>query len=112
VGLIVDTASVYGLRGWLGLYGAGAAAYCLAATATWLAHRRWTFPGRSGGSARRQWARFLAANLVGFVLNRGTYALLVTFLPLAARQPVIATTAGAVAGMFINFSLSRRLVFR
>src|SRR3954466_1639665 len=63
VGLIVDTASVYGLRGWLGLYGAGAAAYGLAATATWLANRRWTFHGRGSGSAHRQWARFLAANL-------------------------------------------------
>jgi putative flippase GtrA len=30
----------------------------------------------------------------------------------AAAQPVIATSAGAVAGMFVNFSLSRRLVFR
>jgi putative flippase GtrA len=52
------------------------------------------------------------ANMAGFVLNRGTYAILVTVWPLAARQPVLATAAGAVAGMFVNFSLSRRLVFR
>jgi putative flippase GtrA len=60
----------------------------------------------------RQWAMFLLTNMAGFVLNRGTYALLVTFVPLAAAQPVIATSAGAVAGMFVNFGLSRRLVFR
>ena len=29
-----------------------------------------------------------------------------------AREPVIATAAGAIAGMFVNFSLSRLLVFR
>jgi putative flippase GtrA len=45
-------------------------------------------------------------------LNRGTYALLVTFSTAAADQPVIATAAGAVAGLLVNFSLSRRLVFR
>jgi putative flippase GtrA len=55
---------------------------------------------------------FLLSNLLGFVLNRSTYAALVTFMPLAAKQPVIATAAGSVAGMFVNFSLSRRLVFR
>jgi putative flippase GtrA len=38
--------------------------------------------------------------------------LLVTFLAAAASQPVIATAAGAIAGMFVNFGLSRRLVFR
>jgi putative flippase GtrA len=46
------------------------------------------------------------------VLNRGTYAVLVTFVPLCAAEPVWAVAAGAVAGMFLNFSLSRAMVFR
>jgi putative flippase GtrA len=111
-GLVLDTTTVYALRARLGLYGAGLAAYAVGATGTWMLNRLWTFRGQGSGPAHRQWARFLAANSVGFVLNRGTYALLVTFVPLAAAQPVIATSAGAVAGMFINFSLSRRMVFR
>ncbi|MBN8873110.1 MAG: GtrA family protein [Rhodospirillales bacterium] len=111
-GLVVDTATVYALRGPLGLYGAGLAAYATAATTTWLLNRIWTFRGQGSGPAHHQWARFVAANLVGFVLNRGAYVLCVAFIPLAARQPVIATSAGAIAGMFVNFSLSRRLVFR
>ena len=55
---------------------------------------------------------FMLANLGGFVLNRGTYALLVTFVAEAANQPVIAVAAGAIAGLLVNFTLSRRLVFR
>ncbi len=55
---------------------------------------------------------FMLTNLGGFVLNRGTYALLVTYVPLAAEQPVIAILAGTAAGMFVNFFLSRKLVFR
>jgi hypothetical protein len=46
------------------------------------------------------------------VLNRGTYALLVTFVALCAAQPVYAVGAGAIAGMFLNFNLSRAIVFR
>jgi putative flippase GtrA len=111
-GFIVDTVTVYGLRRTLGLYGAGMVAYIVAASINWALNRIWTFRGQGNGPVHRQWAMFMATNLVGFVLNRGTYALLVTFLPAAAEQPVIATAAGAVAGMFVNFSLSRRLVFR
>lgn len=112
MGLIIDTATVYGLRHSLGLYGAGMVAYVTAATANWVLNRIWTFRGQGSGPAHRQWAMFMITNLAGFVLNRGTYAILVTFVAAAADQPVIATSAGAVAGMFVNFSMSRRLVFR
>ena len=119
-GLVVDTATVYALRGRLGLYGAGFAAYGTGATTTWWFNRLWTFRAhteqaraRPGGTrAHRQWALFLLANSAGFVLNRGTYALLVTFVPVCAAQPVLATSAGAVAGMFVNFAMSRSVVFR
>jgi putative flippase GtrA len=110
-GFVIDTVIVYGLRHQLGLYGAGLVSYLVAATCTWLFNRVWTFRGSGSGPAHRQWVRFLAANMVGFALNRGTYALLVTFVPLCAAQPVFATGAGAIAGMFINFGLSRAIVF-
>ena len=111
-GFVVDTATVYGLRGELGLYGAGMVSYVTAATATWLLNRNWTFRGRGTGPAHHQWGRFLGVNILGFTLNRGAYALLITFVPLCAAQPVFATFAGAVAGMFVNFNMSRTLVFR
>jgi putative flippase GtrA len=112
IGFIVDTTTVYGLRHALGLYGAGLVAYVFAASGNWLLNRLWTFRGRGSAPIHRQWAMFMVTNLAGFVLNRGTYAVLVTFVAAAADQPVIATAAGAVAGLSVNFSLSRRLVFR
>lgn len=110
-GFVVDTATVYALRGTLGLYGAGMVSYLLAATSNWALNRAWTFRGQGDGPAHRQWARFMVANLAGFVLNRGTYAALVTWVPLCAAEPVFAVAAGSVAGMFVNFGLSRRMVF-
>ena len=111
-GWMIDTCVVYGLRARLGLYGAGLVSYGVAATFTWLFNRLWTFRGRGTGPVHRQWARFLAVNFVGFTFNRGTYALMVTFVALCAQQPVFATAAGAVVGMFLNFGLSRAIVFR
>jgi putative flippase GtrA len=112
VGFLVDTGTVYALRHPMGLYGAGMLAYGVAATATWMLNRLWTFRGLGSGPAHHQWARFLVVNLGGFVLNRGTYVVLVTFVALCAAQPVYAVGAGAIAGMFLNFSLSRMVVFR
>ncbi len=111
IGFVIDTAVVYALRGMLGLYGAGMVSYLAAASSNWALNRAWTFRGPHRGPAHRQWMRFMATNLAGFVLNRGTYAALVTWVPLCAAQPVFAVAAGSVAGMFVNFALSRRLVF-
>lgn len=112
IGFLIDTATVYALRGPLGLIGAGMAAYLVAASANWAMNRTWTFRGRGTGPAHRQWGRYMVANVAGFVLNRGAYAALVMLVPLCAAQPVLAVAAGAVAGMGVNFALSRHVVFR
>lgn len=111
-GFLIDTAIVYGLRGTLGLYGAGMVSYLVAASWCWALNRGWTFRGRGSGLAHHQWMRYLFLNLLGLILNRGTYAVLVAGVPLCAAQPVFAVAGGAVAGMMVNFTLSRQLVFR
>ena len=111
-GFIIDTAIVYATRNNLGLYGAGVMAFLVAGSVNWALNRTWTFRDRRPERPRTQLARYLAVNLTGFVLNRGAYAALVTYWPPAAAEPVLATAAGAVAGMGVNFVLSRRLVFR
>ncbi len=112
MGAVVDIATVYATMAALGLYAAGLAAYFAAVTTTWALNRAWTFAGRGSGGLVRQWMLFVAANGVGFVLNRGTFALLVMMVPACAQYPVIAILAGAAAGMFANFNLSRSIVFR
>jgi len=111
-GFAVDTICVYALRADLGLYGAGVVAWLVAVTSNWIINRVWTFRGQGEGSAHRQFLRYVLVNIVGFVLNRGAYALMVTFVAAAAAEPILATAVGAVSGMFANFFLSRALVFR
>jgi putative flippase GtrA len=110
LGFFVDTATVYALRFPLGLYAAGACAYVTAASANWLLNRVWTFRATSGDQpAARQWVLFVLANGVGFILNRGTFFFLVATVPLCVVYPVLAVAAGSVAGMLVNFALSRRV---
>ena len=110
-GFVVDTMVVYGLRGSIGIYAAGAAAYVVAASFTWAFNRIWTFSDAPRVAAHRQWAMFLATQSVGFVVNRGVFATLVTVSALCAEYPVLAIAAGVAAGMFLNFAAARRYVF-
>ncbi len=110
-GIFVDAGMVYGLRGLVGLYWAGALAYPVAASSNWGLNRLWTFKGPSQHAAHVQWLRFLAVSLVGFALNRGAYFTLISISALCRDIPFIPVVAGAVAGLGANFVLSRRLVF-
>ncbi len=112
MGFVVDFAVVSALKGSIGPYLAGYLAFPVAASFTWLLNRIWTFRGQGSGPLHRQWAKFLAANALGFFLNRGTYTLAILFVPFAASHVVVALLAGTLAGMFVNFHLSRAVVFK
>ncbi|NHN84668.1 GtrA family protein [Acetobacter musti] len=112
-GYLWDTGTVYALLPVLGLGTATLVAYFVAATLNWMANRFWTF-GDVGRHEHPvlQWLRFLTANSLGFFLNRGTVYALFYFEPFCREYPFIALAAGSFAGMFANFALSKRLVFR
>jgi putative flippase GtrA len=112
-GFVVDAGLLYlALWAGLGLYAGRIASYVGAATFTYALNRAWTFRDAARAPAGRQWALFLAVNLIGFALNYGTYALLVAFVPVVAANPVLGVAAGSIAGLGGNFLASRRFVFR
>jgi putative flippase GtrA len=111
-GFVVDTAVVYAARHWLGLLGAGVLSFFVAASANWFLNRVWTFRGQHSGRMHHQWIRFIGCNLIGFVLNRGTFAILISLFPICVHYPVLAVAAGSIAGLSVNFTLSRRVVYR
>jgi putative flippase GtrA len=114
IGFLVDTATLYLAIGVLGagLYSGRVISYLAAATVTWVLNRRYTFWEQRSANRIAEWARFLAANAIGGLVNYATYAFLVTFYPMAAAHPVLGVAAGSVAGLTVNFTLSRYLVFR
>lgn len=108
-GFVLDTAVVYALRAMLGPYFAGIFAYFVAATNNWIWNRIWTFSAAASAPALRQWMTYIVANTIGFVCNRGVYALCIWRFKFPYDQPVIALAAGTAAGTIINFFLTRKV---
>lgn len=113
-GLVVDMAA---LRlclalGGLDPYTARILSFLAAATTTWALNRRFTFHAAPKTNPLRQWAAFIAANSVGGAVNYAVYAGLVSYVAVVARVPELGVAAGSVAGMFLNFAASKRLIFR
>ncbi|HTI01620.1 MAG TPA: GtrA family protein [Acidisoma sp.] len=114
VGFLVDNAFVYTAHFvfGLGLILAGLLSFFVAATGNWFLNRIWTFRGASTGRLHHEWLRYLGTNAIGFVLNRGVYIALIATTAICVVHPVLALAAGSVAGLGVNFVMSRRVVFR
>ena len=111
LGFCWDTGTVYALRGLTGLYVAGVFGFLVAATANWGVNRIWTFRHHVHAAPHVQWVRFLIANSVGFVFNRGTFFAVISLSTLCHNQPVFPIIAGSIAGLCFNYFLSKRFVF-
>jgi putative flippase GtrA len=111
IGYGVDVAALYVARDalGLGLYLGRVFSFLVAATATWYLNARFTFRVERLGIG--QWARFLAANSAGALVNYGVYAMLIAAGGPAREHPAIAVGCGSLAGLAINFLSSRRFVF-
>jgi putative flippase GtrA len=114
VGFVVDNAFVYTAHFvfGLGLILAGILSFFVAGSSNWFLNRSWTFKGASRGRIHYEWLRYLGTNAAGFVLNRGVYIALIATSPLCNLHPVLALAAGSIAGLGVNFMMSRRVVFR
>lgn len=113
-GFILDNATVY-----LGIYGfglsriaAGFLFFPVVVTFTWAGNRLFTFREAKREKMGRQLVKFAVVCAIGLVFNRGTYSLLVSTVPLAYDYPILGLLAGTAAGMFFNFFVSKKLVFR
>jgi putative flippase GtrA len=97
----------------LGPYEGRVLSFLVGVTVTWLLNRRFTFRGLGGAEPLlRQWVKYASANIVGFAINYGTYALCVAFIPLFGAFPVLAVLPGSAAGLLFNFTAAKKLVFR
>ena len=97
-------------------YSSRAISIFCAATFTWWGNRNLTFAEHATkggvGELAREWFKFILANGVGAVVNYSIYTILVTFAPAPFSNPLLATAAGVGVGIVLNFTLSKRFVFR
>ena len=86
-----------------------------AATFTWAGNRYFTFAAsraRSLVGTAREWARFLAANAIGGLVNVGLYSVLVRYAPPPFNNLTVALVCGVLLGLVFNFTLSKKVVFK
>lgn len=112
LGFVWDTIVVYATAPLVGLYAAGVISFAIAGSINWLLNRIWTYRHIPHGAMHRQAMMFLLVNSVGFAINRGIYFTLIATEPVCRAYPVLAIAVGGVCAMFVNFFLSRRLVFK
>lgn len=113
-GFVVDTAVLYLLKGALGPYVARVISFLCAVFTTWLINRSFAFKAQVAAHIPiwREFLNYLGAMILGGAVNYGVFAVLVAFIPLVEAQPVIGVAAGVAAGMFVNFLLADKLVFK
>jgi len=110
-GFVVDTSILWVLVRLVGInpYASRMVSYIAAVTTTWMLNRRFTFC--SSGPRAREFMHFVTVNVVGALVNYLVFAAIVSTWGIGGFIPVEAVAAGSLAGLFLNYSLSRRFVF-
>jgi putative flippase GtrA len=112
LGLGVDVATLYAMLA-VGLdYVAGRlVSFALAVTVTWYLNHTFTFPDLTGDRMVTEWARFVAANLAGAVVNFLIYLGLMRLEIALPGMAALAVAAGSLGGLLFNYTASRVFVF-
>ena len=115
VGFFVDAGVLHVVVTWAGVsvMGGRVVSFLSASFVTWRINRRYTF---GSGIVRRgsftEWLNYLWASGIGAVVNYSVFALLIVTCAPVAHSPTLGVAAGSVAGMIVNFTLYKLVVFR
>jgi putative flippase GtrA len=90
---------------------ARAISFPLALSATWALNRSWTFPTGRERAPLAQYRRYLAVQILGFIINYALFAVLVRSGGMWAEAPLLALLVGGLTSMAATYVLSRMLVF-
>lgn len=114
LGFLVDAGSLQILVSAAGLnpYVSRLFSYLLAATTTWWGNRRFTFTSCHDACWKSQWLRYLVVNAVGGGVNYGVYVLCLLLSEFVRQHLYLGVAAGSIAGLTVNFTASRWLVFQ
>jgi putative flippase GtrA len=95
----------------LGHYSGRVISYLAAATTTWFLNRNFTFSNARSENRSREWARFVALNTIGGLINYLVYSAYISLHSMSLSAPAIGVAAGSLAGLIVNFLVSKRYAF-
>lgn len=94
-----------------GHYGGRVISYLAAATTTWYLNRNFTFMQARSENRSREWARFVVLNTLGGMVNYFVYSAYISLHGMSMSAPAIGVAAGSLAGMIVNFLVSKHFAF-
>jgi putative flippase GtrA len=114
LGFVIDTGVLYLCLYYahVGYYFGRLISYLCAASVAWYLHRIYTFKLQCTKGKRTQFMSFVVFNSFGGVANYFIYALLIANYAWFRQYPVFAVGIGALVALFINYYLSKKIVFR
>lgn len=96
----------------LGHYAARTVSFLGAATVTWYLNRNHTFVRRKSADRRREFSIYVAAQVLGALINLGAYTLCINVSDTMRAYPEQALAVGSLTAMTFNFFAARYVVFR
>ncbi len=112
IGFLVDAGVLLWVYPLLGAYAGRLVSFISAVITTWLINRSLTFRHQTSTKPlHREFSLYFLTTLGGGAVNLACYALLVHGFDLPVPWLPAAVAAGSLAGMLVNFWLSRMFVF-
>lgn len=113
LGFIVDTGVYYLAALAVPYYAARGLSFFVGVITTWLFNRNVTFRGlKFNGSLMAEFLTYFSSMLAGGTVNYLSFVLCMKVWPLVAEFPVLGIAVGSIAGLFVNFALSRLVIYR
>jgi putative flippase GtrA len=100
---------LYGMG--LGHYGGRVISYLAAATTTWYLNRNFTFNQARSENRSWEWVRFVLLNTIGGMVNYLVYSAYIGLHGMSVSAPAIGVAAGSLAGLIVNFLVSKHFAF-
>jgi putative flippase GtrA len=92
-------------------YRARGLSFATAVTVTWYLNRHWAFAPRANQRKTTEYARYVAVQLTGALINLGIYAACLHISNLMRSYPVLPLAAGAATALAFNYLGAKHLVF-
>ena len=113
VGLLVDIAVLYSLKAMLGLFAARGISFLVAVITTWYLNKNITFQGKKSAlPIYQELITYIGLMLFGGAANYAIYIWLVLAYEYVQSNPFLAVAAGSLAGMVLNYSATKFVLFR
>ncbi len=113
IGFCIDGGllTLFMLKGWE-ILPSRSLSFLSAVTSTWLINRLWTFKLEKSAGKSKEYAYYIATQVLGTAINLLIFYFLIKFNPSLRNTPLIPLAIGAAISLGFNYAVSKKFVFK